>query len=430
MKFWRFRKKWFEAGLTFLVTVALGGCAWKGTAVWKEGRLLTKEEVREDRNQVIRYVEDVHPFFELEKDQTEYDETKKEYIEDTDRGMKVKDFQIQTSEYLTSLGESHTQITGESAEGLEFLSIDTEYENRKTYVCKDGKKTGVWIESIGGIAIEDIYRQVEKMQAIENEMDYIYKMDIYTRLRETLEACDVNIQGNRVEILFSNGEKKKYRFWKYQSTEPEGNRSYMEGDIFVVDFNSCVTDGEMWRISSKLESAVKNGCTKVIIDVRGNGGGDSNAGLELLKAMGMEPPEYSMVIRWSEELLEQRGNPLESEKKEIEIYKGALDCAKQNEKIRLVVLSDRNTFSSATMLCVWVRDGQLGKIVGEPSRNMPNAYGDLLKFTLENSKLDLYVSCKKFIRPDSSNEEDMLAPDVQTSSENACDKAVELLNHQ
>nr|WP_317448591.1 hypothetical protein [uncultured Sellimonas sp.] len=63
MKFWRFRKKWFEAGLTFLVTVALAGYAWKGTAVWKEGRLLTKEEVGEDRNQVIRYVEDVHPFF-------------------------------------------------------------------------------------------------------------------------------------------------------------------------------------------------------------------------------------------------------------------------------------------------------------------------------------------------------------------------------
>lgn len=316
MKFGRFQKKWFEAGLTFMMTVALAGCAWKGAAVWEEGRLLTKEEVREDRNQVIRYVEDVHPFFELEEDQAEYDKAKKEYIEDTDRGMKVKYFQVQTSEYLASLGESHTQIAGELVEGLEFLSVDTEYENRKTYVCEDGKKTGVWIESIGGIAIEDIYRQVEKMQAIENEMDNIYKMDICTLLRETLEACDVNIQGNRVEILFSNGEKKKYRFRKYQSTESEENRSYMEGDIFIVDFNSCVTDREMWRISSKLESAVKNGCAKVIIDVRGNGGGDSNAGLELLKAMGMEPPEYSMVIRWSEELLEQRGNSLESEKKE------------------------------------------------------------------------------------------------------------------
>ena len=40
------------------------------------------------------------------------------------------------------------------------------------------------------------------------------------------------------------------------------------------------------------------------------------------------------------------------------------------------------------------------------------------------------VSYKKFTRPDSSNNEDMLVPDVQTSSEDAYDKAVELLNRQ
>ena len=51
-------------------------------------------------------------------------------------------------------------------------------------------------------------------------------------------------------------------------------------------------------------------------------------------------------------------------------------------------------------------------------------------FQLENSGLVMSVSYKKFTRPDSSNNEDMLVPDVQTSSEDAYDKAVELLNQQ
>lgn len=104
--------------------------------------------------------------------------------------------------------------------------------------------------------------------------------------------------------------------------------------------------------------------------------------------------------------------------------------AKANEDVQLIVLSDHITFSSATMLCVWVRDGKLGKIVGEPSTNKPNSYGDILMFQLENSGLVMSVSYKKFTRPDSSNNEDMLVPDVQTSSEDAYDKAVELLNRQ
>ena len=61
--------------------------------------------------------------------------------------------------------------------------------------------------------------------------------------------------------------------------------------------------------------------------------------------------------------------------------KGSTLMAKANEDVQLIVLSDHITFSSATMLCVWVRDGKLGKIVGEPSTNKPNSYGDILMLT-------------------------------------------------
>jgi hypothetical protein len=58
---------------------------------------------------------------------------------------------------------------------------------------------------------------------------------------------------------------------------------------------------------------------------------------------------------------------------------------------------------------------------------MPNAYGDILYFFLPNSHIYGTVSHKQFIRPDETNNERMLVPDIQTSSEEAYDVAVEYL---
>lgn len=90
----------------------------------------------------------------------------------------------------------------------------------------------------------------------------------------------------------------------------------------------------------------------------------------------------------------------------------------------MVVLSDKYTFSSATLLCTWIRDGKLGKIIGEASSNQPNAYGDILVFTLKNSKLEIGISHKKFIRSDQYKEENMLIPDIETSAEDAYQQGV------
>lgn len=107
---------------------------------------------------------------------------------------------------------------------------------------------------------------------------------------------------------------------------------------------------------------------------------------------------------------------------------GDIYAAKQNEAVQLIVLSDRHTFSAATMLCTYVKDGKLGKIVGEPSFNQPNAYGDFINVTLEHSKIEMYVSHKQLIRPDDANTDNMLIPDVEVYAEDAYEKAVEMLS--
>jgi hypothetical protein len=64
------------------------------------------------------------------------------------------------------------------------------------------------------------------------------------------------------------------------------------------------------------------------------------------------------------------------------------------------------------MLAVFVQDGKLGTVMGQPSTNSPTCYGDILSLQLDNSHLPISVSYKKFIRPDTEANQHMLIPDI------------------
>lgn len=123
-----------------------------------------------------------------------------------------------------------------------------------------------------------------------------------------------------------------------------GQARQMDGDIFVVNFVECVDDENLKSIVGELEKAVKQGCNKVIIDARGNGGGNSNACERLLEAMEMKAPGYDMLIRFSDEAKEQIGYLRSSGTYR---WKGSSKCM-VNDNIQLVILCDRYTFYVAS----------------------------------------------------------------------------------
>jgi hypothetical protein len=67
-----------------------------------------------------------------------------------------------------------------------------------------------------------------------------------------------------------------------------------------------------------------------------------------------------------------------------------------NQKGRLFVLVGRRTFSSALLNAVQVRRSTRAILVGEPTGQKPNAYGEVKKFVLPNSKLTVQYSTKYF----------------------------------
>ncbi len=395
--------------------------------------LLTSEQVREDRDKMIESVENIHPFFLLEEDLSGYEIAKEKYINVTGGEMTVGDFRIATAEYLCFFGDGHT---GAKWYEDKFLDISWKYQEDGLYLIPGDEtaatRNNLRIETIGGIDTKDIFAQIDRIRPAENEIAHLQNYENFAGGENILLSVGAEINDDKVVVIFADGSSQEYSLIDPYANMTEAssdsgnvtlNSWYMQEDVFVVDFNVCEVNDELESIAEQMEDAVKNGTTKFIIDARGNGGGNSDACVLLLNALGMKTPQYDMFTRYSEEAAKQNGYIWKSG---YVCYEGR-DTGKVNDSIELVVLCDRVTFSSATMLLVFVRDGELGTIIGEPSSNMPSAYGDIIYFTLDNSHVWGTISHKQFIRPDADNKERMLIPDIRTESGDALETAFSYL---
>lgn len=376
-------------------------------------------------------MEETHPYFITVEEQSGYAVARERYVAATSGPMTAGDFQSVTAEYLCFFGDGHTGVRWVEEE---YLNLPQSYAEGYTWQLDENGQRLSSVETIGGVAVGEIYAAIDRTFPAENEMAQERNRQNRITGRNLLTLAGAAINDNAVVVTFSNGVEAEYTF-QPQSASSSGaaedsgpvNQWYMDGDVFVVDFNQCNDDDELKAIASELKAAVNGDCTKVIIDVRGNPGGSSNACTRLLSAMGMGAPQYDMLVRFSPLAQQGRGYLRQSG---VYRFNGSNGAVKRNENVRLAVLCDRVTFSSATMMCVYVRDGGHGVLIGEPSSNMPSAYGDILYFSLENSHVKACISHKQFIRPDEANTERMLAPDIWIDPNKAYAEAINWLAQQ
>ena len=413
------------AALYFL-PLSLGGSGVKRPEALPGDTLLTTEQVKADRQQLIDYVESVHPFFVDGSDQTAYQAAKKAYLSETDDAMMVDAFMYATARYLTVFGDGHTRLGWQYGDEV---AIYHSYRNGQMVFADETGVTDLTITAVDDVPVKQILTTIDGLFPAENEMAVAKNYDNYFTSANLLKVAGVNVEKEVFTVTLSDGSTRDCTWFEPAKAaeangEPWGNKARWDGDIFVVEFVECEDDDNLKSIARELKQAVRNGCTKVIIDARGNGGGSSNACERLLNAMGMKAPRYGMLVRFSPAAKVQRGYLRAS---------GAVTMkpdptARQNKNVNLVVLCDRYTYSSATMLCVYVRDGKLGTLIGEASSNMPNHYGDITYAALDHSHLYASVSHKRFLRPSGETESRMVVPDIETTSGDAYQAALDFFN--
>ncbi len=190
-----------------------------------------------------------------------------------------------------------------------------------------------------------------------------------------------------------------------------------EQDAAVFTLTECVCNDEYLNTLDAFFNEVhENGITNVIVDLRGNGGGNSWVANEFLRYIDTDSyNSWDCDVRIGWYVAKNRNITYENNR-HSRVFDGSL-----------YVLTDLHSYSAAMDFAMLVADNDLGTLVGEASGNLPSSYGDCLYFQTPNAGLCVGVSYKKWYRVDKSKNGEPLTPDYECPPELALQKAYELI---
>ncbi len=225
------------------------------------------------------------------------------------------------------------------------------------------------------------------------------------KARHNGKNIDFISNGERITVPPINDQKKSDKNYKY---------AIIDNDIAYINFYS-MSDLNAFKDSLKItfnDIASKN-ISNLIIDLRYNGGGNSNLGEHLLTYINEKPYRLvaSMEMKISKpvkQYFRMIGIPWYWKTFSYIIPNGIKKTVKskpEKNKIsepffkgNVVFLIGNGTFSSANMLANGIQDYKLATLIGENTAEPCNDYGDMIPFMLPNTQLIARAPFKHFGR--------------------------------
>ena len=399
---------------------------------------------------LLQTVEDVHPIFVFARGALlpeDYDEVRENFLTEAAKAESLADFALAAQRFLVVLRDGHmgggfnviVDVDGSRQRALIFRFLQTNfvYSDGRLLLASDRTMEVV---AIGGVPVADVFYQIDRHFFAENASDRRFQRQSQAGHEGmlVLAGAEIYTEGldTFVDLILTDGENGKtvypMRFGelgiRYGTAPVTDNIIYHEmiGDVFYIRLTRFTDGDHITEVAAQVQQAVAEGTRQFIVDLRRNGGGNSVAGSRLLDAMGISLPNLGVFRRNSELAREQRPNTFFGERMNVDFAPSPLVAANPND-VFVAVLTDIYSYSSATMMATWVADGGFGMIVGEPSRNNPSRFGDMLFVALPETGLELRVSYTRFLRPDIHADQFTLYPDIMVNSEDALEAALDFL---
>lgn len=223
--------------------------------------------------------------------------------------------------------------------------------------------------------------------------------------------------------------------------EHDGNAPYSfriikDRNVAVMNFDVCQDVKGMEAFADSMFCTLrKEGIKDLIIDVRFNGGGNSNVGDVLLKHIAPKPfaqfgTTYVRVTPSTQSITGNRYKTAgisfipESESS----YKEPLPASQRFDG-RVYLLISHTTFSSASSFAWAFKESGCGTVIGEETGGMSVHYGDVISFNLRNSRLTCNISHKRFWLPgaDEKNIHGVI-PDIACPQDEAIETALKIIS--
>ena len=187
-----------------------------------------------------------------------------------------------------------------------------------------------------------------------------------------------------------------------------------------------LSDQEKKRVDAIFQEIKARKSHDLIIDLRGNGGGNSLMGDYIFSYLYADKfCAFSKIrIKLSREVLslpdfkaEAPGGWTNLEGMVVTAFLGTEVTAPKRDAFfsgRVFLLVDGGTFSAASDFATMFRDYRVGTILGSETGGLPVSFGDVFNFTLEHSGIRCGVSYKQFAgpKPRPGDDEHGVLPDI------------------
>jgi C-terminal processing protease CtpA/Prc len=231
--------------------------------------------------------------------------------------------------------------------------------------------------------------------------------------------------GREKQILLNAAPKASIDNWqiaahrKASQFEPY-QFSILQGRIAYLDFKSMIDYNRFSQFIDSVFSVIKQTTVKgLIIDLRQNGGGNSALGDKLLQSITDKKYRMSAGFKWKISQIRKDQYKASDEANQFmrnsgpgkEYLKGKNGTVIErnfDERTPLHSADEFNgkvcfligpgTFSSANMLANAAGDYKLAYLIGEPTGEAPNHYGEVLTLKLSHTGIAFFTSSKQHIR--------------------------------
>ncbi|HHX74772.1 MAG TPA: hypothetical protein GX699_07700 [Firmicutes bacterium] len=326
---------------------------------------------------------------------------------------------------LNSLGDAHTTVGVNYENGVRLpLSFTSK---KDALLCSGGEYEGYTVIEIGGVPIGDLYERFLAQFSYELEAWAHHSFASRLNRSEYLSFVGVNTRGEVPLVLESpgGGDRITVAYELRENVIADTGRAapgfeysfHQPAGVGIFTLRKCVYD-EQYKagLQEFFTKVQEQNIRSVIVDVRGNPGGNSLVAREFIRYL----PAEDYLAGTSEVRL----GPI--------LWKNKPQTQKNVQLPPLFlgdvyVLTGTDTFSAAMDFAVLISDNGLGLVIGESPGNMPSSYGDILRFQTPNAGLVFTVSYKHFVRPDSSKSDRPLLPDVAVPAEDALEEAMRLI---
>ncbi len=454
----------------WLALVLLAACSFSPPRTYHPpkdadlARAIEPARLREDLEFLVRTLRETHRDLHHHVPRGEFDAHAARIAAELDHPMTREEFFWLLAPLVASVGDGHTTLSHPSelfaahvaAEGRVF-PIDVRIEDARLLVVAAHEPgievpPGSSITSIEGTGADAIVRSLLAVQSAERPA-YAEQRAVFM-FRDAMFGRFGAPAAWDVEWTDPSGHERAGSLPGLTRTELYARRSagkppaptpnyslrMIDGDrVAVIDFRS-MNDREAF--GKFLDEAFARICKEqpraLVVDLRNNGGGSSMLGDMLLDRVTDEPfcdvslmevrssrqyrsylkGHVPWIIRWLPiQHVHSYGRLLWAVRPgEVAAVEGAMwQPTRERNKYRgpVVLLIGPRTYSSATMLAATAKDFGLATLVGEETGGLATHYGEVLGFTLPNSRLYAGVAVKRFVRPSGVDDGRGVLPDIE-----------------